>query len=686
MPTTINEQNARQIRQPMDVLITMQVPDDDITLSFSGYTSTSKVSDGRLTQPTWPMRRLADLKGDGFALSGSYALYESLTPSATNGKLGVRGHVGQVVSLTVTGSQQMAGLTLLVTGASAVTYNGYSHEVTSGRVSFLVGATTAVLTLTPASEETRIEISEVQTGADITITNDNLISCIVSLRSDLSPFDQTLPESELNIDAYFDEDVSEAVAMIPDDTPIYYRAGYDSDMSPLRSFYVAGQITWADNVLSIHAVDAVHFLDDIEIGAPITEEDSDYIMNATFYLLDLAGIECEDYTQIGWWSGAQRWIIKEGTKARDFIAFLNQCFNLTDGDNNLYDGTGQLQQELQYAYVDAGVPTLTTRSLDRGYHSVYEHDCADVKRSIERLPGSVSAEYLRITNLGMPYGGAYAQKIGTATFIKNVGTSLSFDKYAYEWTIGLYLGPNRDNDIAKKLANKFGTFFSFYNTCMVVPANDSGYWYTDTHSTQVMTDHGSVGKKLAKGEIPQSKFGGYPPNSGNSGNFSAFVPWSQAYHANWRYDNDPAHQIRTAAQMWNVLTAAGVIASDALTIDLDIYGCAFNLEADTYTNISDEKGGVYTYGELPVIGRVAARTAANTDTLIYPNRMLSVGMYRSPVTGSFTWKGDPRMQPRDIIHFHRLDGTVEDVTIESITLKHEGGGTTAEITYRKGVI
>ena len=686
MPTTIDRENAKQIRQPMDVLITMQVPDDDITLSFSWYTSTSKVSDGRLTQPTWPMRRLADLQGDGFALSGSYALYESLTPSATNGKLGVRGHVGQAVNLTVTGSQQMAGLTLLVTGAESVTYNGYSHEVTSGRVSFLVGATSATLTLTPASEDTRIEISEVQTGADITINNDNLISCTVSLRSDLSPFDQTLPESELNIDAYFDEDVSEAVAMIPDDTPIYYRAGYDSDMSPLRSFYVAGQVTWADNVLSIHAVDAVHFLDDVEIGAPITEEDSDYIMNATFYLLDLAGIECEDYTQIGWWSGAQRWIIKEGTKARDFIAFLNQCFNLTDGDDNLYDGTGQLQQELQYAYVDAGVPTLTTRSLDRGYHSVYEHDCADVKRSIERLPGSVSAEYLRITNPGMPDGGAYAQKIGTATFIKNVGTSLSFDKYAYEWTIGLYLGPNRDNDIAKKLANKFGIFFSFYNTCMVVPANDSGYWYTNTYSTQVMTDHGSVGKKLAKGEIPQSKFGGYPPNSGNSGNFSAFVPWSQAYHANWRYDNDPAHQIRTAAQMWNVLTAAGVIASDAQTIDLDIYGCAFNLEADTYTNTIDEKGGTYTYGELPVIGRMAAKTATNTDTPIYPNRMLSVGMYRSPITGSFTWKGDPRMQPRDIIHFHRLDGTVEDVTIESITLKHAEGGTTAEITYRKGVI
>lgn len=683
MPTTIDRENAKQIRQPMDVLITMQVPDDDITLSFSGYTSTSKVADGRLTQPTWPMRRLADLQGDGFALSGSYALYESLTPSATNGKLGVRGHVGQTVNLTVTGSQQMAGLTLLVTGAESVTYNGYSHEVTSGRVSFLVGATSATLTLTPASEDTRIEISEVQTGADITINNHNLISCTVSLRSDLSPFDQTLPESELNIDAYFDEDVSEAVAMIPDDTPIYYQAGYDSDMSPLRSFYVAGQVTWADNVLSIHAVDAVHFLDDIEVVAPITETDSEDVMDATFYLLDRAGFEADtSRAYADWWSRAQRWIIKEGTKARDFIAFLNQCFNLTDDDGNLYDGTGRLKSELQYAYVDAGVPRVTTSVNWRHTHRVYERDCADIKRNIERMPGSVSAEHTRITNPAMSVGDPYAQKVGSATFIKNVGTSLSFDKYTYFWLTGLYLGEKNDNDVANKLRNKYGTVFGLYRVMPVVPGCNDGYF---GGSCAYILSPKFVGSKIVKGEIPQSEYRNYRPSASDDINYSSFVPWSQSYDG-WRYDNNASHLIRTAAQMWNVLAAADIIASDTQTIDLDIYGCAFSLETDTYTNTIDEKGGAYTYGELPVIGGMAAKTATNTDTLIYPNRMLSVGMYRSPITGSFTWKGDPRMQPRDIIHFHRLDGTVEDVTIESITLKHAEGGTTAEITYRKGVI
>ena len=58
---------------------------------------------------------------------------------------------------------------------------------------------------------------------------------------------------------------------------------------------------------------------------------------------------------------------------------------------------------------------------------------------------------------------------------------------------------------------------------------------------------------------------------------------------------------------------------------------------------------------------------------------------RSNVTGAFTTRGDPRMQPRDIFTFHRLDGTTEICTIESIALSHEGGGTTSEITYRKGI-
>ena len=61
-------------------------------------------------------------------------------------------------------------------------------------------------------------------------------------------------------------------------------------------------------------------------------------------------------------------------------------------------------------------------------------------------------------------------------------------------------------------------------------------------------------------------------------------------------------------------------------------------------------------------------------------------MNGSNITGSFTFKGDPRMQPRDTFKFVRLDGTTEIATIERIELTHEGGGTSATLYYRLGVM
>lgn len=55
-------------------------------------------------------------------------------------------------------------------------------------------------------------------------------------------------------------------------------------------------------------------------------------------------------------------------------------------------------------------------------------------------------------------------------------------------------------------------------------------------------------------------------------------------------------------------------------------------------------------------------------------------------TVTFTWKGDPRMQPLDIFIFSHPDGTSEAWTIGSITLDHTGGGLSAEITARRGIL
>ena len=88
-------------------------------------------------------------------------------------------------------------------------------------------------------------------------------------------------------------------------------------------------------------------------------------------------------------------------------------------------------------------------------------------------------------------------------------------------------------------------------------------------------------------------------------------------------------------------------------------------------------------GMTMVVEPISYGQVFSESVFLYPN--YNYLFNRSNITGSFTWKGDPRMQPRDVFTFHRLDGTTEICTIESITLKHNGGGTIAEISYRLGV-
>ena len=682
MPTTIDSENAKQIRQPMDVLIKMTVP-EDIAITASGYASSAKVADGVLDERSWPMRQLADLQGEGFQLNGTCVLYDpSMTASETNGKIGVRSNVGQPVSVTITGSSRINMMTVYA-DAATVAYSGGSASIVAGVAVIPVGATSTTLTFSPNSSTTRAEVTAVTPGAIFEITNDILISATVSLRSDLSLVDQTLPESELNVEVYTDADLSDAVATIPKDTPITYTAGYPGDMSPEREFYLADQITWADNVLSIHAVDAVHFLDQFTIVAPLTDIDSEEFANIVLYVFERAGVDATDYLLTRWGAEYNRWILRENTNARELLAFLNQCFNLTDDTGRLIDGSATLYSELSFAYVDAGRPRVRSRQYYAHNYQISEDDCADIKKHIEPAISQVRAEHERITNPRVEDADwdTVVQQIGSATFAKNVGTSLSFDKYATIWAIGLALGPNGDSDDAKKMETRYGVLWGGLGVYHVVPTRNDGSWYT--HTPQI-DDPYDAGSKLAIGSIPQEEFMDYEADP-SSKVFSAFVPWSQRYD-DFPYDSNPSHKITTATQMWNVLTAAGIMASNTASIDLDIYGLAYNIENQIKTYNHGSSGRTYEYSELPIIGQMAAKKSNSTNIEIYPSKMLAAPMYRSNVTGSFTWKGDPRIQPRDYFTFTRLDGTTEECTFENITLHHEGGGTYAEITYRKGRI
>lgn len=49
---------------------------------------------------------------------------------------------------------------------------------------------------------------------------------------------------------------------------------------------------------------------------------------------------------------------------------------------------------------------------------------------------------------------------------------------------------------------------------------------------------------------------------------------------------------------------------------------------------------------------------------------------------TFTWRGDPKLQPRDLLRV-QTRGVYAKLTIESITLSHEGGGLVSQIVARE---
>jgi len=645
--TTIDLENAKQIRQPMDVII--QVLMEETATLTSTYTG-EKVADGVLNQPDWEMRKLADLQWNGFELDGSAVLYDStVTASAANGKIGVRGNIGQPVTVSVTASASVDRLTVSATGCRAVEYNGVSYSMRNGYAIIPIGGTSAVFVFQPETDTKRVEVSDIRPGVQMRITNDNLISAVVSLRSDLSILEPTLPESEINIEAYMDEDYSELLASIPDETPITYQAGYPGDMSPLRKFYLAEQITWADNIMSIHAVDAVHLLDG-DSKADICSYMSTWTRQSSLrsvteilrvFLYD-AGISYENpdrqsSSYIIYDQTAQRddrgdeWItLYKQSSVRDIIAKLTNYLH-----QDLPSGLFSNRTNVWLSYVDAGIPTIYFNKPIAKW-DVYENDTGEGNRNVSREINRINVERSKLTidNIG-------GRSKGSGTWIYGSGAFLQYDG---EPMHALYVRDSKDSFIT-------GLYEGLPDTINGVASNPN---QTATQSA------GDVWYMI--GDIPEGIL--IRQLSGNTHKlYNQVIPWTAAHATLWRQDYGSSRDDQT-------LTLTGTSFEEHLTNNS--YG-----SGDNQANIKEEI----------IVGKIGTRgdDSANNNYELYPSGAYESLLQRSNITGSFTWKGDPRMQPRDVFTFHRLDGTDEECTLENITITHEKGGTSAEITYRKGV-
>ena len=552
-------------------------------------------------------------------------------------------------------------------------------------------------------------------GDPIVINNSNLIDAVVSLRSDLSPINPTLPESDIEIHAYCDEDISETLAEIPNETPLTYQAGYAGDMSPVRKFYISEQITWADNVMTIKAVDAVYKFG--KTTEPTSVGDTDcvkteweygnglyQIMTLFYYYALNAGVDAIDYESIPqialnpYWtpcSGThkgirqKRGLIGRGHTYRDIIAEIMNCFHFSDIDSQFIRRYAARWENFWPTYVDAGIPKLTM-SKPTSTWDIYENDCGDTKRNNNRKIKSIKATLYDTNSAAIvdyvtrDLNFAKNSVVGSFNWEKDSGGKIDMqEEYVFAFVIG----------VAKEDIGETPTT----NIRPIIPVDEYGWPGVDTpvysfyigNKQYDFNGHKLVDSQSLHGSVYVNRSGGQYIL------YTQEIPWNSEYKNISQSGLSYKAGWRTQADAWAGLVSSGVINADTTQATLNIYGFSMNESIYEETFNSAAANGTEETIEPLFHGHVWMTNECGDDddppteptTIVeaFPQKAIESLMARSNVTGSFTWKGDPRMQPRDVFTFHRLDGTTEECTLENITITHSGGGTSAEITYRKGI-
>lgn len=567
---SIQTNNSLQIRQPFEVHCGLMANEDiAITYTVAGDVAVmdSNISDA-LSNPTWSMRAVTDFFPSGIPLDGSEVFLNTAVPaSSEDGKIGIRADVGEV-SFIISGTAQkvIPAVTIFFdSGAGTVTHNSISYIIRSAVV-VPINATSFTLTVTSSGSDERVVISSITAGTQIEWTTDDIISVNLDLRSNLDLTDPSFEISEIEIRAYYPDDISEAVAAIGDGEPVWYYAGIDGDYSEIRNFYISDTVVEENNVIKISAEDRSEALEDVNVPIQRLEYTLRNSRRSLYRWMiarvEEAGISASRETEPGIDPDAKstkgNMVFLEGS-ARDHLANI-----MAYARNDTYG--------FYPRYVDAGIPKIEW-SKPTAKWDIYEEDCGEIKDFINRNIAKIKTDD--------DYG------VLSEVTLEN------------DWT-------TIEKDISVKNNKR-------------ITKNFGDQWY-------------------------------------------------------WNYKAD-----HVKSWVWTLLDTVQWISNTTGTTTLQGKECDW-----TRTNKSVSASPKRNGSTEKISPMVVGVTRFGDNKIIMPNYTWVFN--RSNKGGSFTWKGDPRMQPRDVFRFHRLDGTVEECTIETIELTHEDGGTIAEISYRKGVV
>lgn len=594
--STIDTQNAKQIRDAMEVHCGLSARYTKADLSITAQSGQIAATDSNLSESIdadkWNMRKLADFQGDGVPLDGSCELLDADIPgSLADGKIGIRSDIGGTVKIKVTSTQTIPAVTVAVpSGEGTATANGKSYGL-DRIVVVPVNAKSVTLTIASSDPTRRVEIASITPGITMAFDNESLTYCAVNLRSDLSMASPSWQISDIEIRAYWPDDISEAISNIGDDVPIWYYAGYPGDYSETRKFYLSEPVQMAKNIITIKGEDQSHKLEDaanIPLQRLDTSANKGYQQLYQFFCGVITGSKIKPvYTEkapkaAGSVKTAYSMVVKEQSPRE----LVQSVINLGHG------GT------FWPTFVDAGIPRITWSKPQKKW-DIYERECGDVVRTVDRNIAKITTDDECGLHSTASRGSKWEALAENITLTKGKTITKTFSEYYWAYKVDY----RKNNKFTLQQLNK----------------------------VQWVAGETSVKKKKkvkVKGKLKTKTVWVYRPT---------------------------------------------------------LYGKALTVKkgAASVTEKSARPGS--TVNVTPsCYGRIYQGT-----TLLFPNynRLFE----RNNIGGSFTWKGDPRMQPRDVAAFHRAEPdksgaeVVELITLERISLIHEGGGTKAAVSYRMGI-
>lgn len=543
----------------------------------------------------------------------------------------------------------------------------------------------------------------------LTITEAELIRATVSLRSDLSRINPTLPESEIEIEAYFDTDISDVLADAGEELEVRYRwwpetASYGYN----RYFFTDERITWQNKILHIHAVDQVRLLDEElppiylgQVWCGNTSVSQGYVIRElNEFFLDLrkfkkSGFGATTYYRAinttpnieGTFStipdgGALNSIIPRMTRREALAKIMNLCHWEFDS------GTLSDRNSFWPVYVDAGRPHRSNLKPTGPQLQINIEDCGDFQESKEPVYNEINA----LVN-DVEYSGYKLKESRdvSATEFKQSGIAFSFSGFISDYRVGLAYSWEPINSTLAGMTYETA-YQSFDAKERALPISSTIY-----PSDAAWMQKNKYGMWLLDDKPEINPF---------SARSHTFLDLSGS---KWTDTTLDGFLGSSPADDWNDWISNGVLNAAATDAELNNRSHFFMLVNDrTVQRTKAQQGGPVDFID-DVFWNGSAKLRKYDDSgevKLLPEKAMDCILDRSNIIGSFTWKGDPRLDPRSVVELKYLDENLADedgvylqtedgddivinrskiITIENITLTHEGGGTISQITYRDGI-